>query len=441
MISPVRTFSLFYLLGMTLTAAEPPAEPPTPPEGYEAEFDKFSEKRPWFLSPEKIAELEGSGRKGKNYREEKVNSYVLPELFRGADGAEVKTAEDWAKRREELLGLFKSEVYGEAPPRPEGLSFELVSANPAALGGTATQKRIAIRFPLGGEIFTFHLELFIPNQRGGPSPLFLLLNHRDAVVPDAEASGSSDYWPVAYGISRGYAMGLINTGAEVDPDTRDSTGGVRQFYRKHHPQAETFTWATLGAWAWSASRAVDYLETDSDVDSKRIAVIGHSRSGKTALWAGAQDERFALVCPNNAGEGGPALTRRNFGETLKMITTNFPYWFTPAYAAYADQVDSLPVDMHELIALVAPRGYHGGDGELDLHADPRGAWLALVEASKAWALPGAAETIEDEMPMLNDLLVDGPIAYHIREGGHALGLFDWKLYFDHADSLFETQPR
>jgi hypothetical protein len=165
-------------------------------------------------------------------------------------------------------------------------------------------------------------------------------------------------------------------------------------------------------------------------------VIGHSRTGKTALWAAAQDTRFALACVNCAGEGGPALTRRNFGETLGMITRNFPYWFTPSYARYADRIDALPIDQHQLVALVAPRGYHGADATQDLHADPRGSWLALQEASRAWALLGRAPALRDAMPLVNDLLIAGPLAYHMRDGGHALTTFDWKMYLDHADTLF-----
>ena len=181
---------------------------------------------------------------------------------------------------------------------------------------------------------------------------------------------------------------------------------------------------------------MDYLQTDPAIDASRVAVIGHSRTGKTSLWAGAQDSRFSLVCVNDAGESGPSLARRNFGETVAQITKNFAYWFAPKYATYATRVDSLPVDQHELIALVAPRGYHGGDAAADMHADPRGSWLALVEASKVWALYGR-KPMRDQMPLVNDLYLDGPIAYHIRQGGHALTTFDWKLYLDHADALWK----
>jgi hypothetical protein len=211
---------------------------------------------------------------------------------------------------------------------------------------------------------------------------------------------------------------------------------VRAFYRKYYARPDELTWGALSAWAWSGSRAVDYFQTDPDIDTTQIAVIGHSRGGKTSLWAGAQDSRFALVCVNDAGEGGPALSRRNFGEDNAAINRSFPHWFAPKYATYAGKENTLPVDQHELVALVAPRGYHGADAANDLWADPRGSWLALVEASKVWALYGE-EVLRDAMPLVNDLLICGPMAYHIRQGGHGLTLFDWKLYLDHADSLFK----
>jgi hypothetical protein len=181
---------------------------------------------------------------------------------------------------------------------------------------------------------------------------------------------------------------------------------------------------------------MDYFETDPDINASQVAVIGHSRGGKTSLWAGAQDTRFALVCANDSGEGGTSLSHRNFGETIAQITKGFPYWFSPRYATYAGKENTLPVDQHELIALVAPRAFHGGDATQDLHADPRGSWLAFVEASKAWQLYGRA-AIEDKMPLVNDLFMSGPIGYHIREGGHNLTTFDWKLYLDHADALWK----
>lgn len=440
---PLHTFSLLaFLLPLTVAAAEPKAKrapvkaqasAPNPPD---TDFSAFAKKAPWTL-PDDFLEAAAARQKSSNFFESKITPYTLPELFTLTSGRKVASAADWEQhRRPELLALFRQTVYGVPPPRPPTLAFRLVATDPQALGGTATLKRIAISFQLGAETFTFHLTLFVPNQRPGPAPVVLLLNHRGPDNTDPTRKIRSEFWPAEYAVSRGYAIAAINVAAEVDPDHRDATDGVRAFYRRLHPNAAEFTWATLSAWAWSGSRAVDYFETDAAIDTSKIAVIGHSRTGKTALWAAAQDTRFALACVNCAGEGGPALTRRNFGETLGMITRNFPYWFTPAYAQYADKIPSLPVDQHQLVALVAPRGYHGADATRDLHADPRGSWLALVEASKVWAMYGRAPALRDAMPLVNDLLIAGPIAYHLREGGHALTTFDWKLHLDHADSLF-----
>jgi hypothetical protein len=239
-------------------------------------------------------------------------------------------------------------------------------------------------------------------------------------------------------VQRGYATAAIDVSVDVDPDEPQSDSGVRAFYRNHDPAPERWTWGTIGAWAWAAHRALDYLQTDANIEASKIAIIGHSRTGKTSLWAGTQDTRFALVIPNNAGDAGPALVRRRFGNTIEVMTGRNPHWFIPKYASYAHREETMPVDQHMLIALVAPRGYHGGDGAEDLWHDPRGSWLALQEASKVWAMYGPAPKLE--MPMVNDLLVAGPIAYHIRQGGHGLTLFDWKLYLDHADLLFSAEP-
>lgn len=400
------------------------------------DFSAYTEKSPWILS-EGFLKSQSAAQKQSNLYESKVAPYTLPDLFTLADGRKVASVADWENlRRPELLSLFRQYVYGVPPPRPDDLTFRVITTDPQALGGQATLKRIALTFRLGPESFVFHLSLFVPNQRTKPAPVFLLLNHRGPENTDPSRKIRSEFWPVEYAISRGYAIAAINVADEVDPDRPHATDGVRAFYRRLHPQADRFTWATISAWAWSGSRGVDYLETDPAIDAAKIAVIGHSRTGKTALWAAAQDTRFALTCVNNAGEGGPALSRRNFGETLGMITRNFPHWFTPAYARYAHSIADLPVDQHQLVALVAPRGYHGADATQDLHADPRGSWLALVEGSKAWSLYGRSPALRDPMPLVNDLLVSGPLAYHLRAGGHALTTFDWKLYFDHADALY-----
>lgn len=404
------------------------------------DFSAFEQKSRWVI-PAATIDTAARNRPQSNFDEAKVPAWTLPPLLDPAGNGRAATPADWTRRRGELLRIFRQEVFGVSPPRPENLTFDVIETDPQAMDGAATRKRIAARFSLGGESFTFHVTLFIPNRRDGPAPVFLQLNHRGLENTDPTRRIRMPFWPAEDVIARGYAIAAVNVAAEVDPDQPGATSGVRQFYRRNHPQAAAFTWATLAAWGWAGSRALDYLATDPDLDAKRVALIGHSRTGKAALWAAAEDERFALVCVNGAGEGGPAIARRHFGETLGQLTTGFPYWFTPTYAGYADRIDELPVDAHHLIALLAPRGYHGGDGTLDLWADPRGSWLALVEASRIWSLLGSDAPLPDEMPLVNDLLVQGPLAYHIREGGHDLTAFDWKRYLDHADGLFGPAGR
>ncbi len=376
-----------------------------------------------------------------NSDESKIVPYTLPDIFTLADGGKVTTPAVWeSQRRGELLEIFRREVYGIAPPKPETLAFRVVDSDPRAMEGKATRKQVAISFQLGGETFTFHVILFVPNARTAPAPVFLLLNHRPITNTDPTRETRSDFWPAEEVIARGYAIAAINVAAEVEPDKRDATTGIRAFYRQHFAKPDELTWGALAAWAWAGSRALDYFETDADVNAAQVAVIGHSRTGKTALWAAAADTRFALACVNGAGEAGPALARRNFGETIAQITTSFPYWFAPKYATYAGKPETLPIDQHELIALVAPRGYHGGDGTRDTWADPRGSWLSLVEASQVWAMFGKAAAWQGEPPLANELRTDGPLAYHIHEGVHDLTTLDWKLYLDHADQLFHRPP-
>ncbi len=425
-----RLCPLVWLFGcaQVLRAADP----------FHPDFSAQEKTHPWVLSDAFLAETSIT-QSSSNLYEAKAGNPVLPDMFTLADGTKATTPEVWAARcRPELLALFTSEVYGASPPKPDNLAFSVLEENPRAMEGRATLRRVKLSFELQGETFAFQLILFVPNQRTGRAPVFLLLNHRPPDNTDPTRTKKSDFWPAEYAITRGYAVAAINVAAEVDPDRPNATTGLRQFYRAHYAKPETLTWATLAAWAWSASRAADYFETDPDIDPKRIALIGHSRGAKTALWAAAQDTRFALVCYNGAGEGGSSLARRNFGETLAAINKNYPHWFTAKYATYGGRVEALPVDTHELLALIAPRGCHDGEATLDVHADPRGSWLALGEASRVWQLYRLApRRLTPEMPLVHELFLDGPIAYHMHEGVHDLTVYDWKMYFDHADFLFK----
>jgi len=359
-----------------------------------------------------------------NEDESKVPPYTLPDPLALADGRKVSDARTWTrKRRPELLRLFESHVYGRTPsggPRPR---FVIGKIDPAALGGRATRKEIAITFGKGAAARRLDLLLYLPNATRDPAPVFLGLSFQrnDAVK-----------WPVETIVERGYGLATAYYG-DLFPDRVDGAGDsvLTLFPSRQGPEA----WGAIGVWAWAMSRALDYLETDRAVDGKRVAVLGHSRIGKAALWAGAQDRRFAMVISNESGCGGAALSKRIYGETVAAITKRFPHWFCPNFARYADREADLPVDQHELLALIAPRPLYVASAVEDRWADPRGEFLGALGADPVYRLLGTEGLPAREMPGI-DQPVQGTIGYHVRSGGHALTDYDWRQYLAFADRHF-----
>ena len=403
-------------------------------------------------------------------------------------------------RRPEVLKLFQTHVYGRSPARPREMSFEVTSVVKNALGGKATRKEVSVFFTGQRNGPHMSILIYQPNRAKQPVPAFLGLNfngnhavHTDPGItlskqwmrPSKEAGivknrateasrgSEASRWAVEKILSRGYALATIYYG-DIEPDHAEGwKTGVRLVLRPDgdpkRPLADTLSpsegerdgvrgtfvdrgtakpaqggpvdapsdeWGAIGAWAWGLSRALDYLELDKDIDAKRVAVMGHSRLGKTSLWAGAQDERFGIVISNDSGEGGAALARRRFGETTERINTSFPHWFCRNFKKYNAHEDDLPVDQHMLIALIAPRPVYVASAQEDLWADPRGEFLSAKHAEPVYRLLGREGLGVDEMPGLNQP-VGKAIGYHIRTGKHDVTDYDWEQYLSFADRHFK----
>jgi pimeloyl-ACP methyl ester carboxylesterase len=395
----------------------------------------------WRADPQLLANLEQRNVSWL-FREEKVPEYTLPDPLICADGFRVTTREDWErKRRPETLDLFRKYVYGRPPAKPTKLTFQIVENDLKALDGAATRKRVKITsHDANGKSFEFETAILVPNEATKPVPAFLLINNRTVASADPSRKQKDGFWPVEEIIARGYATAVFRTN-DVDLDQKDNSArssGVRGVWPAGGGTLGEDSWGTIAAWAWGASRVLDYLQTDQAINANKVALVGHSRGGKTALWAGAEDERFALIVSNNSGCGGAALSRRRFGETIAAINRGFPHWFCDNFNAFNNKEDELPIDQHQLIALIAPRAVYVASADADFWADQRGEFLSVAHAAPVYALYGYPGFKSDQMPRIDIPLVRGRTAYHVRSGIHNLTPYDWSKFMDFADHLWNS---
>jgi len=397
-------------------------------------FNAFSQNvQSWQPSKETVDRLSKS-QPDFNYFEEKVPAYTLPPLLTALNGTIVKNASEWEKtRRNEILELFRENVYGRVPTTPYTKSYKLVREDKNAMDGAATLKMVDITITSDNKSLVIHLTLFVPTKANKPVPAYLLIDNRGPENTDPDRKVKSEFWPAEEIIARGYAAAVFSN-KDVDPDNFDDfRNGIHGLLDKGVRQPNS--WGTLAAWAWGASRCMDYFETDKDINSKKVAVVGHSRGGKTALWAGAEDQRFAMVVSNESGCGGAALARRRFGETVARINAAFPHWFCTNYKKWANNEKLMPVDMHMLLALVAPRALYVDCASDDLWGDPKGSYLALYNSLPAFQLYDKNTIIPEKMPPLNRQVTGGKVAYHIRDGAHNMLLKDWNWFMDFSDKI------
>jgi hypothetical protein len=385
-----------------------------------------------------------------NYDESRVGTYTLPDPLVLADGKPVRDAKTWnQKRRPEIVRLFEENQFGRSPGRPAGMSFDVFDKGTPAFDGKALRRQVTVYFSPNKTGPKMDLLLYLPANASKPVPVLLNLSfsansstiddpgikpgevwNRDKQRVPATQGRNFGKLNVAPFLAQGFGVATIYYG-DIDPDFLGGIPhGVRTLYLKpgqKEPAPEE--WGAIAAWAWGLSRALDYLETDKSVDAKSVAIVGVSRLGKTVLWAGAQDPRFAMVIASCSGEGGAALSRRNYGETIKHLTepTRYPYQFCANYAKYADRVNEFPVDSHMLVALIAPGPVLLQTGDTDTWSDPKGEFLAAVAAGPVFKLLGAQDLGTDQMPGAGQPILH-TLGYAMHAGGHGTIPSDWDLF-------------
>jgi hypothetical protein len=375
----------------------------------------------------------------QNYDESKVGEYQLPKLLVTESGQSVSTSEQWENiRRPEILKLFEDHVYGQVPKDFDNIKFKVTNQDKKAMNGKATLKEVTITVTRNNKSVTMNLLMFTPNKVKKPVPMFLVINHRGIKTMDVTRQNKDGFWPAEEVIEAGYGISGFDV-IDVAPDdkVKFTEGILDQLYPEQLEMDNGMH--ALGAWGWGAARAIDYFEKDKSVDATKIISVGHSRGGKSSLWFGAQDERVAITISNESGNSGAALSRRNFGETVDRITTNFPYWFCPNYRQYANNEDNLPVDQHMLIALIAPRAVYVASAAEDFWADPKGQYLALKEAQPVFNLYEIKTNLPKEMPEVNQQIIRSQTGFHNREGKHNMTTYDWQQFIKFADAYFNNQ--
>ena len=397
-----------------------------------------------------------------NTSEEKVPAYTLPDPLLGKDGRKITGTVQWNRlQRPWIYQLFEENVYGKFPVKKIPLTFAVRETNRNALGGLAIRKQVRIYLSAADSSVYLDLLIYLPAAAKGPVPVFTGYNfsgnHTIAAdtgiflpttwvdprgkgvvnnkATDSSRGAGASQWQVPEILSHGYGIAVAYYG-DIEPDHPEGwKTGIRTTL-SNALQVRPDEWSAIGAWAWGLGCVMDYLQQDKAIDAKKVALIGHSRLGKAALWAGASDQRFSIIISNESGEGGAALSKRWYGETVAIINQKFPHWFAGNYKKYNDNTAALPVDQHMLLALLAPRPLYVASAEGDQWSDPKGEFLSAQHTNAVYALFGKQGIGGGNMPGLHQP-VGETVRYHIRAGRHDVTLYDWQQYLAFADKYWK----
>jgi hypothetical protein len=364
-----------------------------------------------------------------NYDETKVPNLVLPDPFVSEKGLLIDNQEDWEKiRRPEIFNLFESEVYGMLPKDFDEISFEVVSEKTNPYPEIAELEEVNITVSRNGKSHTMRINLFLPKDKKTPAPIILLINYKPT-YPDGKLVDEA-FWPVPELIKRGFATASFHA-ETVAPDLNEAylNGIISTLYPEQIGKADGMK--AYGAWGWGAMRAMDYFVQHPEIESKKSILVGHSRTGKAALWTSANDPRWAITYANESGCGGAAISRRKYGETVEAINTRFPYWFADNFRKYNGKEETLPVDQHMLPGLIAPRAIYYSSAKGDQWADPKGEFLGIRLGSRIYSqIYGKEIQFPDEFEAVTTPIHQDAVGYHIREGQHDLTWTDWEIFLE-----------
>ena len=390
-----------------------------------------------------------------NYDELLVGDYKagLPDPLIFNNGKPVKNARQWAKRRAEIVKIFEENQYGKWPAKRPALRYDV--AQDEGFGGEAVRKQITLYFSPDNDGPRVDVLVYLPKDAVGAVPILLNLSFSpnnmaisDPGVkpgrrwdPKTKTMVESPSMPGFGGfgmdatakkyLKEGFGFATLNY-SDITPDFQDNNElGLRGLYHTPGAPRADDDWGSISAWALGVSLLMDYFEKDPDIDATRVALTGCSRLGKTTIWTGAIEPRIKVVMPSCSGEGGAAISRRVYGETVAHLTepTRYPYQFCPKYAYWGDKLTQMPMDAHMLVALIAPRPLLLQTGSTDIWSDPMGEWLALIEGRKVYQLLGKDVPAGNELPAA-DQPIYTTLGYVMHEGGHGIQPQDWDYYLE-----------